>query len=153
MTSPPPGRFTPDYSSPEWCAWCGQHRARHVSASPGDPPDSCPATLRNVPAQGGSGSLTTAIFCGILAAVALIGVIISGHDSAVCNSDLGQLGQAVSTTTATDCATANDLHVIAEAALAVFALGCLIALMTHFNRRPPAPPAGPPPPPPPNAGP
>jgi len=88
----------------------------------------------------GAASLATAILTGIFAVPALIVVLVSGHDAALCNSGLGQIGQALDQTTARNCAAVNGVHVIAVVALVVLAAGCLIATLVHVSRqRPPVP--------------
>lgn len=77
-------------------------------------------------------------------------MLLSGHNAAVCNSGIGQLGQAFDQTVSRDCNVANGVHSLAVAAFIVLAAGCLIATIVHVagQRQPPPPPGwyGPPPP-------
>jgi hypothetical protein len=96
-----------------------------------------------------SASLGVAFACGGLAIPALVIMLISAHNAAVCQSTVGQLGQAISQTTAAQCATDVTVHTVALVALIVLGLGCVIATLTHLYAGRPAPTPGWPPPPPP----
>ena len=112
------------------------------------------------PRQHGAASLATAIISGILAVPALLITLVTGHNAAVCNSGIGQLGQAFDQTAARDCAAVNAVHILAILALVVLAAGCLIATLVYLLGRrpvvslaawsgpvPPSPQWSPPPPP------
>jgi hypothetical protein len=102
------------------------------------------------PRQPGVASLATAILCGIFAVPALLVTLRTARNAALCNSGIGQLGQAFDQTAARDCAAVNGAHILAIVAFVALAGGCLIATLVHVaGRRPSVAPAWPGPVPPP----
>lgn len=101
------------------------------------PPGWQPPTRRR------AASFGVAWACGGLAIPALVVMLLSGHNAAVCNSGVGQLGQALDQTTAHNCTVVNAVHTLAIAAFVVLAAGCLIATLAYLlGQRPPVPPPG-----------
>jgi hypothetical protein len=103
-----------------------------------------PPGWQRPPRQQGVASQATAILCGIGAVAALLVVVVTGRNAALCNSGIGQLGQAFDQTTARNCAAVDGAHALAIVALVVLGGACLIATLVHLSgqRQPPLPPPG-----------
>jgi hypothetical protein len=77
--------------------------------------------------------LVTAVVLGGLAAVALFATLIAGHDASTCHGGLGQLAQAFSPQTASDCSDVSLVHIALEVVTTVLGLACLAAVIDYFR--------------------
>ena len=71
-------------------------------------------------------SLGVAFACAGLAIPALVVMLLTAHDYAMCTSALGQLAQS------SGCSATDSIHMASEVALIVLAVACVIATLTYL---------------------